>query len=218
VALRLVFFGRQGAGKGTQAKKLCDRYGAPHVSTGDMLRDAVAEGTDFGRKAKEYLESGQLLPDDIMLGIIEDRLHKPDAVSDGFLLDGFPRTVGQAEALLGFADIDLAINLEVPEALVLDRISQRRVCKQCGHIYSAADASAVAGVCEICGGEVVQREDDTPAAISARLALYAGKTLQAVRWFEDEGLLLEVDGVGTPDEVFDRLVTAIDSRVPNPGT
>jgi adenylate kinase len=218
VALRLVFFGRQGAGKGTQAKKLCDHYGAPHVSTGDMLRDAVAEGTDFGRKAKEYLESGQLLPDDIMLGVIEDRLHKPDAITDGFLLDGFPRTVGQAEALLGFADIDLAINLEVPEELVLSRISERRVCKQCGHIYSSGDPSAVAAVCEICGGEVVQREDDTPAAISARLQTYTAKTLQAVRWFDDQGLLMTVDGVGTPDEVFGRLVSAIDSRVPPPET
>jgi adenylate kinase len=212
VALRLVFFGRQGAGKGTQAKKLCEHYGAPHVSTGDMLRDAVAEGTDFGRKAKEYLESGQLLPDDIMLGVIEDRLHKPDVGEHGFLLDGFPRTVGQAESLVGFAPIDLAIHLEVPENLVLQRISTRRVCKQCGHIYTATDPSAIAGRCEICGGEVEQREDDTPAAITTRLESYATKTMQAVRWFDAEGLLVTVDGVGTPDEVFHRLVSAIDSR------
>jgi adenylate kinase len=213
VALRLVFFGRQGAGKGTQAKKLCEHFGAPHISTGDMLRDAVADGTDFGRKAKEYLDSGQLLPDDIMLGVIEDRLHKADVRQSGFLLDGFPRTVGQAEALLGFAPIDLAIHLEVPEELVLQRISERRVCKQCGHIYSTADASAAKGICEICGGEVVQREDDTPAAITTRLASYSTKTMQAVRWFDDEGLLVTVDGVGTPDEVFHRLVEAIDTRI-----
>jgi adenylate kinase len=212
VALRLVFFGRQGAGKGTQAKKLCDHYGAPHISTGDMLRDAVGEGTDFGRKAKEYLESGQLLPDDIMLGVIEDRLHKADARTKGFLLDGFPRTLGQAEALLGFAHLDMAIDLNVPESLVLERISERRVCKQCGHIYTAADPSAVAGTCEICGGEVVQREDDTPAAITTRLESYATKTLPAVRWFESKGLLISVDGVGTPDEVFERLKAAIDAR------
>jgi adenylate kinase len=212
VALRLVFFGRQGAGKGTQAKKLCGHYGAPHVSTGDMLRDAVAEGTDFGRKAKEYLESGQLLPDDIMLGVIEDRLHKSDVSEHGFLLDGFPRTVGQAEALLGFAQIDLAIHLDVPEELVLQRISDRRVCKECGHIYTAADPSAVAGVCGICGGEVEQRDDDTAEAITARLEAYATKTMQAVHWFDDEGLLVTVGGVGTPEEVFDRLVSAIDGR------
>ena len=209
MALRLVFFGRQGAGKGTQAKKLCEHYGAPHISTGDMVRDAVAEGTDFGRKAKEYLESGQLLPDDIMLGVIEDRLHKADVSEHGFLLDGFPRTVGQAEALLGFAPIDLAIHLEVPEALVLERISERRVCKQCGHIYTSTDSSAVDGSCEICGGEVEQREDDTPEAIRTRLESYSTKTMQAVRWFDDEGLLVTVDGVGTQDEVFRRLVEAI---------
>jgi adenylate kinase len=212
VALRLVFFGRQGAGKGTQAKKLCEHYGAPHVSTGDMLRDAVAEGTDFGRKAKEYIETGQLLPDDIMLGVIEDRLHKEDVREHGFLLDGFPRTVGQAEALLGIATIDLAIDLEVSEDLVLQRISDRRVCRQCGHIYTASDQSAVDGACEICGGGVEQREDDTPAAIKTRLESYASKTMQAVRWFADEGLLVTVDGVGTPEEVFDRLVAAIDNR------
>jgi adenylate kinase len=212
VALRLVFFGRQGAGKGTQAKLLCQHYGAPHISTGDMLRDAVAEGTDFGRKAKEYIDSGQLLPDDIMLGVIEDRLQKRDASERGFLLDGFPRTVGQADALLGLTDIDLAIHLEVPESLVLQRISERRVCRECGHIYTAADPSAVAGQCEICGGEVVQREDDTPEAITARLESFATKTMQAVRWFDGRSVLVTVDGVGTPDEVFGRLVDAIDAR------
>jgi adenylate kinase len=212
VAVRLVFFGRQGAGKGTQAKKLCEHFGAPHVSTGDMLRDAVAEGTDFGRKAKEYIESGHLVPDDIMLGVIDDRLHKPDVVERGFLLDGFPRTVAQAEALLGFANIDLAVNLDVPEQMVLERISDRRVCKECGHIYTATDPSAIDGLCEICGGAVVQRDDDTPAAIRTRLDAYATKTMKAVRWFDDQGLLVTVDGVGTPEEVFQRLVSAIGAR------
>lgn len=212
MVLRLVFFGRQGAGKGTQAKKLCGHYGAPHVSTGDMLRDAVAEGTDFGRKAKEYIDSGQLLPDDIMLGVIEARLRKEDVRARGFLLDGFPRTVHQAEALMGLTAIDLAVHLDVPESLVLERISERRVCSQCGHIYTATDHSAVVGVCEICGAEVVQRADDTPAAIRARLDSYATKTMPAVRWYEAEGLLVTVDGVGTPTQVFERLVLAIDGR------
>jgi adenylate kinase len=210
VALRLVFFGRQGAGKGTQAKKVCEQCGTPHISTGDMLRDAVADGTDFGRKAKEYIDNGQLLPDDIMLGVIEDRLRKQDVREAGFLLDGFPRTLGQAKALLDLVEIDAAINLDVPESLVLERISQRRVCSQCGHIYTAADPSAVAGKCEICGGEVVQREDDTPAAIRTRLEAYAAKTIPAIRWIESKGLLVTVDGVGTPDEVFGRLIEAID--------
>lgn len=211
--VRLVVFGRQGAGKGTQCKLLSQHYGAPHISTGDMLREAVLEGTDFGRKAKEYLDNGELLPDDIMLGIIEDRLHKSDVLDHGFLLDGYPRTVGQGQALLELQPIDLAVNIEVPEDLVWRRLNERRVCVKCGHIYKATDASAMSGACEICGGEVEQRQDDTPDAITARLDAYATKTLLAVAWFDSKGLLLTVDGVGTQDEVADRLAAAIDARL-----
>ena len=216
--VRLVVFGRQGAGKGTQCKLLSQHYGAPHISTGDMLREAVLEGTDFGRKAKEYLDNGELLPDDIMLGIIEDRLHKPDVLEHGFLLDGFPRTVGQAQSLFELEPIDLAINIEVPEELVWRRLNERRVCNNCGHIYKATDPSALDKVCEICGGEVLQREDDTPDAITARLDTYATKTLLAVAWFDSKGLLLTVDGVGTPDEVSSRMFAAIDARLTQQGS
>lgn len=216
MGIRLVVFGRQGAGKGTQCKRLAQHFAAPHISTGDMLREAVADGTDFGRKAKEFLDNGQLLPDDIMLGIIEDRLHKEDVLEHGFLLDGFPRTVGQAETLLSLEAIDLALHIEVPEDLVLRRVFARRVCANCGHIYTTEDASAVSGVCEICGGEVNQREDDTPDAITARLDTYATKTLLAVAWFDSKSLLLTVDGLGTPDEVSQRLIAAIEARMPEP--
>lgn len=212
-AIRLVVFGRQGAGKGTQCRLLAEHYDAPHISTGDILREAVNDGTDFGRRAKEYLDNGQLLPDDIMLGIIEDRLHRPDVIEHGFLLDGFPRTVGQAEALLELEEIDLAVNIEVPEDLVWRRLNERRVCTSCGHIYKVTDASAISGACEIDGGEVVQREDDTPDAITARLDTYATKTLLAVAWFDSKHLLLTVDGVGTPDEVSQRMFAAIDMRL-----
>jgi len=211
--IRLVVFGRQGAGKGTQCRLLAEHYDAPHVSTGDILREAVNEGTDFGRKAKEYLDNGQLLPDDIMLGIIEDRLQRDDVSEHGFLLDGFPRTVGQAQSLYELEPIDLAINIEVPEELVWRRLNERRVCSNCGHIYKATDPSAATKVCEICGGEVLQREDDTPDAITARLDTYATKTLLAVAWFDSKGLLLTVDGVGTPDEVSTRMFGAIDDRL-----
>jgi len=211
--VRLVVFGRQGAGKGTQCKLLSQHYGAPHISTGDMLREAVLEGTDFGRKAKEYLDNGELLPDDIMLGIIQDRLHKPDVLEHGFLLDGYPRTVGQGQSLLELEPIDLAVNIEVPEDLVWRRLNERRVCVKCGHIYKATDPSAIAGRCEICGSEVEQRQDDTPDAITARLDAYATKTLLAVAWFDSKGLLLTVDGVGTQDEVSGRLAAAIDARL-----
>ncbi len=209
----MVIFGRQGAGKGTQCKLLAQHYSAPHISTGDMLRDAVNDGTDFGRKAKEYLDNGQLLPDDIMLGIIEDRLHKDDVLGHGFLLDGYPRTVGQAQSLLELEPIDIAVNIEVPEDLVWRRLNERRVCSKCGHIYKTTDPSAVSGVCELCGGGVLQRDDDTPDAITARLDTYATKTLLAVAWFDSKDLLLTVDGVGTQDEVSARLVAAIDQRL-----
>ncbi len=205
--VRLVIFGRQGAGKGTQAKRLCAHYGAPHISTGDMLREAAAEGTEFGLKAKEIMDRGELLPDDIMLGVIRDRFAHADVVEHGFLLDGFPRTVSQAEALLELTPIDLAINLEVPESVVLERISSRRVFQN-GHIYSAEDEAARAGICPVDGTEVVQRADDTPESVTARLDAYATKTMLAIAWFDSKGLLLTVDGVGSPDAVFDRLLAS----------
>jgi adenylate kinase len=183
MSLRLVVFGRQGAGKGTQCVRLAEHYGAPHISTGDMLREAVAEGTDFGRKAQEFMDAGQLLPDDIMLGIIEDRLNKPDVVERGFLLDGFPRTVGQARALIALTPIDRAVNIEVPEDLVLERMVARN------------------------------RSDDTPEAIATRLEAYRTQTIPAVEHFDSLGLLTTVDGVGEMDEVTERLFAAIDASV-----
>jgi adenylate kinase len=183
MSVRLVVFGRQGAGKGTQCARLSAHYGAPHISTGDMLREAIADGTDFGRKAKEYTEAGKLLPDDIMLGLIEDRLNKADVVEHGFLLDGFPRTVGQAKALIGLTAIDQAIDIEVPEELVMERMVARN------------------------------RSDDTPDAIATRLEAYRTQTVPAVEHFDDLGLLTSVDGVGEMDEVTERLFAAIDAVV-----
>ena len=173
----MVIFGRQGAGKGTQSVLLAKHYGAVHVSTGDILREAVAEGTAFGRQAKEYMDSGALLPDEIMLGIITDRLAQPDVTLGGFLLDGFPRTLGQAQALVGIAAIDVAVNIEVPRDVVLERLSSRRVCTNCGAIYSLAEPPTHPWTCDVCGGEVVQRDDETPEAISQRLAAYARDTV-----------------------------------------
>jgi adenylate kinase len=183
MSVRLVVFGRQGAGKGTQCVRLSEHYGAPHISTGDMLREAVADGTAFGRKAQEYMDLGKLLPDDIMLGIIEDRLGKADVVEHGFLLDGFPRTVGQAKALIDLTAIDQAVNIEVPEDLVMERMLARK------------------------------RRDDTPDAIATRLEAYRNDTLPAVEHFDSLGLLINVDGVGEMDEVTDRLLAAIDASV-----
>ena len=212
MSLRLVIFGRQGAGKGTQSVRLAEHYGVPHISTGDMLREAVAAGTEFGAKAKTYLDSGQLLPDDVMLGIIGERLAAPDA-TEGFILDGFPRTERQAEALLDRTPIDVALNLEVPESLVVERMSSRRVCSSCGRIYSTSEPPTSPWTCDSCGGEVVQRADDTPEAITARLDAYATKTLMAVAYLDRRGLVVTVDGVGVPDDVTERLFAAIDARL-----
>jgi adenylate kinase len=211
--VRLVIFGRQGAGKGTQSTLLAHHYGAPHISTGDMLRDAVAIGTEFGRKAKQYMDAGQLLPDDVMLGVIDERLGQPDVRESGFLLDGYPRNVAQAEALVGLTPIDVAVDLDVPEDVVLERISGRRVCQGCGRIYSVGEFASADATCQQCGGQLVQRDDDKPEAITQRLEIYSEQTMPAIEWFDSKGVLVRVDGLGTPDEVFERLVAAIDERL-----
>jgi adenylate kinase len=210
--VRLVIFGRQGAGKGTQSALLAGHFGAPHISTGDMLREAVAAGTEFGRKAKEFMDAGQLLPDDIMLGVIDERLARPDVQASGFLLDGYPRNVDQAKTLADLTPIDVALHLGVPEEVVLERISSRRVCQDCGRIHNAAELDG-ASTCEACGGTLVQRDDDKPEAIARRLEIYREQTMPAIEWFAGMGRLVEVSGLGTPDEVSQRLIAAIDERL-----
>jgi adenylate kinase len=213
VAVRLVIFGRQGAGKGTQSGRLSAHYGTPHISTGDMLRAAVANATPIGLEAKSFMDSGQLVPDEVMLGVVEERLAERDVLEHGFLLDGFPRTVPQAEALGRFASIDVAVDLQVPEEVVLERISSRRVCANCGRIYSTEVPPAVDWTCDTCGGEVVQRGDDTPEAVAKRLAAYATETQPTIDWYAGTGVLVPVDGLGTLEEVTARLIAAIDTRL-----
>lgn len=213
--VRLLIFGRQGAGKGTQAVRLAQSYDVPHISTGDMLRAAVKEGTEFGLRAKEIMDAGQLVSDEVMLGIISERLSEPDAES-GWLLDGFPRTLQQAKdlaALVGDGGIDLAVDLEVAEDVVVQRISSRRVCSSCGAIYSTETPPTSPWTCDQCGGEVVQRDDDTEQAVRERLELYASQTVPAVRWFDDQGLLVTIDGTGDVDDVTQRVIDAIDQRL-----
>jgi adenylate kinase len=188
MSVRLVIFGRQGAGKGTQCAELSTHYGTPHISTGDMLRAAVAEGTELGLAAKAIMDQGGLVPDDIILGVVEQRLASPDVEASGFLLDGFPRTVAQAEALLDTVSVDAAIDLVVPEDVVRQRMLERG------------------------------REDDTPEAIDKRLELYATETEPVIGYFAERQLLVSVDGLGTPEQVTARLVEAIDGRLGRPAT
>ncbi|CAB5064085.1 MAG: adenylate kinase [Actinobacteria bacterium] len=211
--VRLVILGRQGAGKGTQCVRLSNHYVVPHISTGDMLRAAVKEGTPLGRVAGEIMNSGGLLSDEIMVGIVRERLDQPDASGRGFILDGFPRTVGQAEALGAILEqpLDLVIDLDVPRELVLERISSRRVCRDCGANYSATKNDPVSRICDRCGGDVVQRDDDTPDAVNKRLDIYDSQTSPLISFYNAQGILAVVNGVGHPDHVLDRLVVAIDA-------
>jgi adenylate kinase len=213
--VRLILLGRQGAGKGTQCVRLSRHYVVPHISTGDILRAAVKEGTDLGLKAKEIMDEGGLVPDDIMIGIVAERIAKPDARSRGFILDGFPRTVPQAEALVEITTeqpIDVVVDLEVPRELVLQRLAARRVCQDCGTNYTATGREKMPWFCDVCGGDVVQRTDDTEEAINRRLDLYESQTRPLIEYYDKGGLLEVVDGTGSPDEVTPRVIAAIDRR------
>jgi adenylate kinase len=212
---RLVLLGRQGAGKGTQCVRLSRHYVVPHISTGDMLRAAVREGTEFGRKAKEIMDRGELVSDEIMGGVVDERLDRDDTRHRGYILDGFPRTVGQAELLAKItadAPLDLVIDLVVPTDVVLERLASRRVCTDCGANYSLDTPPKDGWVCDNCGGDVVQRADDTPEAIQKRLDLYERETAPLIAWYAGHDLLDEVDGLGTAEEVTARLIEAIDAR------
>lgn len=213
--VRLVMLGRQGAGKGTQAVRLAQHYVVPHISTGDMLRAAVAAGTEFGLRAKSVMDAGGLVSDEIMVGVVDERLNESDTTKRGYILDGFPRTVTQGESLeqiTAARPLDVVVNLEVPEAVVLERITKRRVCKTCGHIYSVDAPPKNGWICDVDGGEVVQRADDTEEAVRKRLDLYAAETMPLVPFYAERGLLVELDGLGSPDEVFGRVLAAVDAR------
>jgi adenylate kinase len=192
--------GRQGAGKGTQCTRLSRHYVVPHISTGEMLRAAVKEGTELGRKAAEIMNEGGLVPDDVMIGIVDERLDHDDTTRRGYVLDGFPRTVPQAKALADITDrrpLNVVIDLDVPQEIVLHRLASRRVCADCGANYSVDKPPRYDCVCDNCGGEVEQREDDTPAAIRKRLAEYERETAPLIDWYRDLGLLEVIDGQGS---------------------
>ncbi len=211
--IRLIVLGKQGAGKGTQCIRLSRHYVIEHIATGDMLRAAVKLGTKVGLEAAEYMEKGELIPDDIVIRLVQERTSTGIAHERGFVLDGFPRNVHQAEMLddlLTPESLDAVVDLRVPTNLVLKRIASRRVCADCGTTYSTAKPPRVDWICDNCGGEVVQRDDDTEAAIQRRLDLYEKETKPLIAFYREHGKLIEISGVGQEEIVSRRLIMAID--------
>jgi len=212
--MNLILLGPPGAGKGTQAKMLIDRFTIPQISTGDILRAAVKEGTPMGVKAKSYMDAGSLVPDEVVVGIVRERLQKPDC-SKGFILDGFPRTVPQADALkeslrdLG-KDITSVVSLEVDTEALVTRLTGRRTCRQCGRGFHVSfDPPSNDGVCDACGGELYQRDDDQESTIRNRLQVYHDQTAPLVAYYEQDGLVAAIDGMQEIDVVRADILAAL---------
>ncbi len=199
--MNIVLLGGPGAGKGTQAAKLVEEFKTPHISTGDMLRAAVAAGTELGKKAKSFMDAGELVPDDVIIGLVIDRLQEPDTDA-GFILDGFPRTSAQAVALdaeLGKLErpLDAALLIDVDPEVIVKRLCSRRMCRECGFIGSEADAA-----CPKCGGEMYQRDDDNEATVRNRLDVYQKSTSPLIDYYRGSELLVSIDGDRDPDVVY----------------
>lgn len=212
--MRLILLGPPGAGKGTQAANIVDKYNIPHISTGDIFRKNIKEGTELGRKAKEYIDGGQLVPDSLTIALVEDRLKQDDA-TDGFLLDGFPRNISQAEALdtvLENMDTKLSsvINISVDPSILVERAVGRRICKNCGATYHIAfNPSKVEGVCDKCSGELYQRSDDNEETVSNRINVYSNETAPLIDYYTDKGVIINVDGQKDIDLVFEDIASAL---------
>ncbi|MCX4361860.1 MAG: adenylate kinase [Clostridia bacterium] len=204
----LVFLGAPGAGKGTQATRVCEKYNIPHVSTGDILRANIKAGTALGREAKGYIDKGLLVPDEVVIGLVEDRLAQSDC-QKGFLLDGFPRTIEQAKALGKFAKISCAINIAVDESLVVERIAGRRMCK-CGESYHVSWYDK--DNCAKCGEKLYQRDDDREETVKSRLEVYESQTAPLIEYYKELGVLKDVDGSQDMNKVFDDIVRILDDN------
>jgi adenylate kinase len=216
LATRLVILGKQGAGKGTQAIRLSENFEVPRVSTGDMFRVFMKGDSEIGRRARKYVEAGDLVPDEVVNEMVRERLTELDAADHGFVMEGFPRNVAQAEALdhmLSPHHVDLVIELDVPTGVVLKRLASRRVCSLCGLNYSVDAPPRANWTCDACGGHVVQREDDTEEVIGRRLDQYDKQTAPLVAWYLATDRLAAVDGEGDPDTVTRRLLRAIENRL-----
>jgi adenylate kinase len=212
--MRIVLLGAPGAGKGTQAKKLIEKYGMPQISTGDLLRAAVAAGTPLGKEAKSFMDKGELVPDSVVLGMVEERL-KQDDCKKGYILDGFPRNTAQAEALdkmLANLNMSLtaALSVDVPFEDLMKRLTGRRTCKSCGQMYNIYfKAPAKEGVCDKCSGELFQRDDDKEATIKKRLEVYTAQTEPLIGYYKNKGIVKSVSGTGSIDDIFKKVTEAL---------
>ena len=214
--MKIVMLGAPGAGKGTQAKQIAAKYGVPHISTGDIFRANLKEGTELGLKAKVYMDQGQLVPDSLTLELIMDRFSKDDC-KNGYVLDGFPRTIPQAEALTkALKDnndrLDYAIDVDVPDENIINRMSGRRACAKCGGTFHIKyNPTKVEGICDLCGGELYIRNDDKPEIVQKRLVAYHEQTQPLIDYYRNEGILKTVDGTQDVDKVFEDIVAILEA-------
>ena len=212
--MKIIMLGAPGAGKGTQAKKIAEKYGIPHISTGDIFRANIKNGTELGQKAKKYMDQGLLVPDEVTIGMLLDRIHQDDC-EKGYVLDGFPRTIPQAESLTkALSDrgeaIDYAIDVDVPDENIVNRMSGRRACLTCGATYHVTFAPpAKEGICDVCGAELVLRDDDKPETVQKRLAVYHEQTQPLIDYYEKAGILKNVDGTVDMKDVFQAIVNIL---------
>ena len=212
--MKIIMLGAPGAGKGTQAKKIAAKYQIPHISTGDIFRANIKNGTELGKKAKTYMDQGLLVPDELTCDLVVDRIQQPDA-ANGYVLDGFPRTIPQAEALdkalaANNEAVDFAINVEVPDENIINRMSGRRACVGCGATYHIQyNAPKVEGVCDTCGEKLILRDDDKPETVKNRLSVYHEQTQPLIDYYSKKGVLAEVDGTQAMDDVFNAIVNVL---------
>ena len=212
--MKIIMLGAPGAGKGTQAKQIADKYSIPHISTGDIFRANIKNGTELGKKAKQYMDQGALVPDELTCDLVMDRIQQDDC-KNGFVLDGFPRTIPQAEALdaaLGKINekMDYAIDVDVPDENIVNHMSGRRACLNCGATYHLISIPPkVEGICDRCGSEIVLREDDKPETVQKRLKVYHEQTQPLIDYYKNQGILKSVDGTQPMDEVFEAIVTIL---------
>src|SRR3989338_2108066 len=207
----IVLLGPPGVGKGTAASKLSKKLGIPHIATGDMLRENVAKKTKLGMKAKSYMDSGALVPDDLVIEMIKERLQRKDC-KNGFILDGFPRTIYQADEIEKVVNIDRVVNIQASDEIIVERIGRRRVCGECSFVYHLDFIKPNReGFCDKCSGTLYQREDDKPEAVKERLKVYREKTKPLIKYYKEKNLLADVDGSGTPEEEFELVYEAVNS-------